>query len=95
MKTLIAVIILLTATQPLTAQNYSSVTYNIGDIPTSYNGYDGSCSGNYILQVQLPSSTDSTYTVTSVDISYTMGSLGSAQMADQRSQVYCFNRSQP
>lgn len=76
--------------QLCTAQNSITATYTTGDIPTSFNTFDPSCNGNnIILSVTLPAG--ESYTVTGMDISYSITALGGGQMAHQRSQVKCVN----
>ena len=61
-----------------------SATYTAGDIPTSYGSYDPTCSGASELTVTLPAGT---WEVTSVDVAYSMTSLGGGWMMEQMSRL--------
>jgi len=62
-----------------------SQTYSSGDISTSLDTYDSTCSGPAILTVQLPPG--GPWEVTGIDIDYEMTAANVAYMSEQRSQV--------
>lgn len=59
-------------------------------IPTSYNTYDEGCNGpSAELKITLPPG--ESFTVTGINIYYTMSAVGDGYMVDQRSKVKCVN----
>lgn len=71
------------------AQASVSATYTTGDIPTNFGSYDPTCNGPVTtLSVTLPS-TEGSYEIVGVDISYDMISDAMGYTDDQRSQIYC------
>lgn len=69
-----------------------SVTYSLGDIPTSRDNFQTTCNGpgttiGIILPVGGP------WQVTGVDIAYDMTAQNGGKMSEQRSQVHCENTS--
>jgi hypothetical protein len=86
MKSIITSSLILLALVHVSSQNTLSVTYQSGDIPTSFNTYDNSCNGNSAtITVTLPAGDN--YEVTSVDVNYTMISIGANFKSHQRSKV--------
>lgn len=74
----------------LFTQDSISVTYTIGDIPTSFNSYDETCNGPVtILEVTLPPG--EFFEVTNVHTEYTMTALGDGWRSHQRSKIRCAN----
>jgi FG-GAP repeat len=85
MKTLLLTISCLLSIFATQAQSISA-TYTAGLIPTSFNTYDNSCNGpSATLSLTLPAG--ESYTVTSVDVSYTMTGFGSGWKSHQRSMI--------
>lgn len=68
------------------AQSTVSATYSLGDIPTSYDSYDASCTGpSTTLDVSLPAG--GPWQVTGFDVAYDMTAASGAWMSEQRSQI--------
>lgn len=69
---------------------FISATYESGDIPTSLNNFDPTCTGPVTtLSIQLPPG--GPWQVIGIDIIYTMTALGSGWKSDQRSQIHFQN----
>ena len=74
----------------LFSQGSITVSYALGDIPTSYNVYSASCNGPLAtIAITLPPGDNRE--VTGIDVSYAMTAASSGWMADQRSQIHFQN----
>lgn len=83
------IIALLYINTSLWAQGMITATY-AAEIPTSYDAYDASCTGSSTaFSFSLPAGDN--YTVTGIDISYSMTALSTGFKDEQRSQVHCQN----
>jgi hypothetical protein len=68
------------------AQNFLLASYTSGDIPTSFATYDESCNGtSSTITVALPAGDN--YTITGVDVAYTMFSQNGGYISDQKSKI--------
>jgi hypothetical protein len=86
MKAILASVFTLLFLIKVHTQNTLTATYNSGDIPTSFDIYDSSCNGSSTsITITLPAGDN--YEVTSVDINYTMISIGPNFRSHQRSKI--------
>ena len=70
----------------LNAQNTLNATFTSGHIPSSFDIYDDSCNGpSSTLIITLPAGDN--YTVTSIDVAYSMTSAGVGFKSHQRSRI--------
>jgi FG-GAP repeat len=68
------------------AQNFLLASYTSGDVPTSFATYDESCNGtSATITVALPAGDN--YTITGVDVAYTMFSQNGGYISDQKSKI--------
>ena len=91
LRIMVIVVAIMGIAVPLHGQSISG-TYTTGDIPTNLGSYSGTCNGP-LTKVSITLPAGGPWTVTGIDISYTMTAQAGGFKSHQRSYVRCQNTS--